>query len=42
MNHSTLKIEENQISITSNVNTTILNDSLMLSNANMIVLFINK
>jgi len=29
---STLKIEENQISITSNVNTTILNDSLMLSN----------
>ena len=31
-NPSTLKIEENQISITSNVNTTILNDSLMLSN----------
>jgi len=31
---SKLKIEENQISITSNVNTTILNDSLMLSNAN--------
>ena len=29
---STLKIEENQISITSNANTTILNDSLMLSN----------
>ena len=29
---STLKIEENQISITSNVNITILNDSLMLSN----------
>jgi len=29
---STLKIEENQISINSNHNTTILNDSLMLSN----------
>ena len=31
---STLKIEENQISITSNHNTTILSDSLILSNAN--------
>ena len=29
---STLKIEENQISITNNANTTILNNSLMLSN----------
>ena len=39
MNHSTLKIEENQISITSNVNTTILNDSLMLSNANNCIVY---
>ena len=31
---SKLKIEENKISITSNANTTILNDSLMLSNTN--------
>jgi hypothetical protein len=39
---STLKIEENQISITSNHNTTILSDSLMLSNANNYCLLTNS